>query len=236
MYQVKCRISTGWGQIQLYGSLAGVSLYHGLVRSNGEKGFDSSPGINCWCTAKNFRETFLLVLALCGAFGARPGVRSTWPNLISLPNDLMTFYHPILCKRRSKENIISQPNLVKQALWQGLCHPHGENRNLLLLLLSNRRKERYCQLPPRLLELKRKILVTQFPHFWSSQMWQIGNSATLVWKISWQYLSSGQSSIYQKDHLTILRHHISERSKDTNLAWASHLFVWKINWQYFGSG
>ena len=55
-------------------------------------------------------------------------------------------------------------------------------------------------------------------------------------KISWKYFGSGQSSICLKDQLTILRHHISERSKDTTLVWASQVFVWKINWQYFGSG
>ena len=63
----------------------------------------------------------------------------------------------------------------------------------------------------------------------------IGNHV-FVWKISWKYFGSGQSSICLKDQLTILRHHISERSKDTTLVWASQVFVWKINWQYFGSG
>ena len=54
-----------------------------------------------------------------------------------------------------------------------------------------------------------------------------------IWKISWQYFGSEKSSICLKDHLTILRHHISERSKDNTLARASQVFVSKINWQYF---
>ena len=49
----------------------------------------------------------------------------------------------------------------------------------------------------------------------------------------WQYFGSEKSSICLKDHLTILRHHISERSKDNTLARDSQVFVSKINWQYF---
>ena len=50
-----------------------------------------------------------------------------------------------------------------------------------------------------------------------------------IWKISWQYFGSEKSSICLKDHLTILWHHISERSKDTILAWACYLFERSID-------
>ena len=77
----------------------------------------------------------------------------------------------------------------------------------------------------------------------------IGNHV-FVWKISWKIFGSDQSSFCLKDQLTILRHHISERSKDTTLAWpvkylfersidntsdrANQAFIKKISWQYFG--
>ena len=137
--QRKCiRSSAGW-QLNVAGTTVWLfsgrcePFAMGKTRSNGEKAFDSSPGINYWCVAKILRGIVPLVLALCENFcsAARCEKYVTQLDLASPMIWWQSVSHFIIqffAKEKAKVNIISKPNLVKQALWQGLIN-HGENKN-----------------------------------------------------------------------------------------------------------